>query len=301
MANLSDYIHAAWQTFLTAWRYQFAVVDESPITVAKVVTALVLVLVGYFLSAQVSKRLAQKLFSRLRLKRGALVAIQSITFYVLLAFFVLIAFKLVHIPLTVFTVLGGAIAIGVGFGSQNIVNNFISGLIVLIEQPVRAGDIIEFAGMRGVVKRIGARSTIVTTAENMDVIVPNSHLLENNIVNWTLGDNTVRRTVKIGVAYGSPLRTVEKLLLEAATQNEKVLRSPAALVLLQEFGENALEFELRFWVSIARLSESLVTESEIRYKISELFEQAGISIPFPQRDLHLDAKQPLQVRVVAAE
>ncbi|MCB0310443.1 MAG: mechanosensitive ion channel [Bdellovibrionales bacterium] len=284
--------------FLSFWNYELTSVDNSSITLGKVIIALILILLGLYLSRILSRKLAQKLLPRFGIAHGAVLAIQTISFYFLLAFFLLFALRLVHIPLTVFTILGGAIAIGVGFGSQNVVSNFISGLILLVEQPIRIGDIIEFGGLRGNVKRIGARSTILSTPENLEVIVPNSALLESNIVNWTLADNQIRRSLTLGVAYGSATREVADLMLRAVEEHGKVLKSPPVEVLFRNFGDSALEFEVRFWITITRFSEALTIESDIRHRIDLLFKAAGIVIAFPQRDVHLDVKAPLEVRLV---
>ena len=286
-SDVRAWLLAAWDSVSRLWNFELLAVESSSITLKKVVLAVILVTVGISLSRWISRRLERKVLPRLGLTHGAAHAIQVIVFYILIAFFALFALKLVHIPLTIFTVIGGALAIGVGFGSQNVVNNFISGLILLIEQPIRPEDIVEFSGMRGTVKRIGARSTIITTPENLDIIVPNSALLENSIVNWTLRDNKVRRNVKVGVAYGTSTRRVEELLHKLVLETPKILREPAAEVFLSDFGDNALLFEVRFWIELRQLSEALEIESEIRHRIAQRFQEAGISIPFPQRDLYL--------------
>jgi hypothetical protein len=209
------------------WNFELIVVDDNPITISKVVRSLLLFLLGLLATRYLTRRVLGKLLERFPLRSGVKVAIQSISFYVLLACFGLLALHLVHIPLTIFTLLGGAIAIGVGFGSQNIINNFISGLILLIEQPIRVGDIVEFSGERGTIQRIGARSTLMLTPENLEVVVPNSFLLENSVTNYTLGSNLVRRSILVGVAYGSPTRDVSKLLSKAVESHGKIHKKPA--------------------------------------------------------------------------
>jgi small-conductance mechanosensitive channel len=203
----------------------------------------------------------------------------------------------VHIPLTVFTMIGGAVALGVGFGSQNIVNNFISGLILHAERPVRVGDLIQFNDQFGVVEEIGPRSTRVITPSNLEVIVPNSSLLESNVVNWTLSNRMVRSRVRVGVAYGSPTRELSRLLVQAAAESEMVLPSPEPFVLFTDFAENSLNFELHFWIQMSTITEHQRIESEIRYRIEESFSRAGISMPFPQRDVHLQLNRPLDIRL----
>lgn len=288
-------------TLSSIWGYEVTAVDDSPITIGKICLALGLLVIGFWLSRRISRKIGNHLLPRLRFNRGAISAIESISFYILVVIFALIALRIVHIPLTVFTILGGALAIGVGFGSQNIMNNFISGLIILAEQPIRVGDIIEFDGNRGLVKRIGARSTEITTPENFDAIVPNSTLLQSSIINWTLSNNHVRRGVTVGVAYGSPVKLVSEILRKAAIEHHRVLSNPEPEVLFKNFGDNALEFELRFWVSVRQMNEALILESDMRFLIDRMFRENALVIAYPQRDIHLDTSSPLEVRIVSTE
>ena len=203
---------------------------------------------------------------------------------------------MLHVPITVFSFLGGALAIGAGFGSQNIVNNFISGLILMVERPIRVGDVIQLDGNTGTVTQIGARSTKIATGVNHEIIVPNSKLLETSVVNWTLSDDLVGCVVKVGVAYGSPTREVERLLKYAAQKHPDVLREPAPAVVFADFGADALMFELRFWLNLRQTSKGEV-ESELRYAIDELFANRGIVMAYPQRDVHLNVLRPVEVRL----
>ncbi|MDI1247478.1 MAG: mechanosensitive ion channel, partial [Lacunisphaera sp.] len=187
--------------------------------------------------------------------------------------------------------------VGIGFGSQNLIGNFISGVILLLERPVNQGDVIEIAGRRVKVERLGARSTIVRTLDNTHMIVPNSLLLEQPVINWTLSDEVVRQQIKVGVAYGSPTRRVEELLLEVLAGVEGVRSEPKPLVKFAEFGESALDFEVFFWATI---EERMETENEIRHRIAEVFAAEGIIMAFPQRDVHLETSSPLQVVFTSA-
>jgi small-conductance mechanosensitive channel len=207
---------------------------------------------------------------------------------------------LVHLPITAFAFLGGALAIGVGFGAQNLLNNFISGFIIMAERPIRLGDLIEIEGSFARVEDIGPRCTRIRTGDNIHILVPNSHFLEKSIVNWTLSDQKVRAHVTVGVMYGSPVREVERLLVKAARENEKVLREPEPFVLFRDFGDNALIFFLYFWVTMETLTERLLLESNIRFRIDDLFREAGIVIAFPQRDVHLETSRPLELKFVDA-
>ena len=219
-------------------------------------------------------------------------------YYFALLFIILFALRTVNIPLTVFTLFGGAIAIGVGFGAQNLINNFISGFILMVERPVKIGDVIEVENNYGVVEDIGTRCTRVRTPGNMHILVPNSSFLEKNIINWTLADLEIRAQITVGVVYGSDTRKVKQLTLQAAKEHDKVLDFPEPFVLFSDFGDNSLVFDLYFWVRIKRIMDRRAIESDIRFRIDNLFREAGIVIAFPQRDVHLDTLKPLDVRVV---
>jgi small-conductance mechanosensitive channel len=281
----------------TAWSYQLGGSEQEPITPGKIVTALVIFLIGYFVAGAVAQVLGARVFRRMRMEEGAAHAFQSLTFYLLLLAAFLTALRTVQIPLTAFAVLGGALAIGVGFGSQNVVSNFMSGLILLAERPIKLGDLIEVEGVYGSVERIGLRSTRVRTGDNIHMIVPNASFLESKVINWTHTDPKVRITINVGVVYGSPTREVERLILKALDQQPNVLREPAPFVLFRDFGNDALIFETRFWIEMRTVMNRLQIESEVRFRIDDLFREAGIVIAFPQRDVHLDTLSPLEVRI----
>ena len=299
--SVGSWLASLGQGVASVWNYEITVVDDRPIRVGTVLSSVILLLVGVILSRLLSRTLGQRILPRLGLHRNASSAIQSLVFYVLIATFTLWALRFLNIPLTVFTFLGGAIAIGVGFGSQNIVNNFISGLVLLAERPIRTGDLIQIDDLFGTVEHIGARSTRITTTTNLEIIVPNSTFLENNVVNWTLASNMIRTSVCVGVAYGSPTRIVSRLLKRAAKEHGLILDKPESFVWFTDFGDNSLNFELHFFIQIRNMGERRRVESDIRFKINELLNEAGIVIAFPQRDVHLDSAQPLRVQVIPAD
>ncbi len=283
------------------WDTELAAVEDRPITIGKVATALLLFALGYALSRLISRQLGHLLMRRGALDQGAAHALQGLSFYLMLVLFFLFALRTVSIPLTAFTVLGGALAIGVGFGSQNIVNNFISGLILMAERPIRVGDIIELDSTQGKVERIGARSTRVRTFDNTHIIVPNSAFLERNVINWTLSDDILRSHVDVGVAYGSPTREVDKLLHRVLKEHGKILDRPEAVVLFTEFGDNSLNFRAYFWIRVRSVMDRRRIESDVRYRIDHFFREAGITIAFPQRDVHLDVSRPFPVQLLPPE
>jgi potassium-dependent mechanosensitive channel len=266
------------------------------VTVGTLASGIVLLGLGYVAAGMISRWVANKLLTQFRLNKSEVAPLQSLTFYMLLATFTMVSLNVLHVPITVFSFLGGALAIGAGFGSQNIVNNFISGLILLVERPIRVGDVIQLEGMTGTVMQIGARSTKIATGVNHEIIVPNSKLLETSVVNWTLSDDVVGCIISIGAAYGSPTREVERLLKHAALHHSKVLKEPAPEVIFADFGADALLFELRIWVNL-RQTRKLEVESELRFAIDELFAARGLVIAYPQRDVHLNVLRPVEVRL----
>jgi potassium efflux system protein len=283
------------------WRFELFAVDDRPITIGKVLTALLLFFLGFAVASGASRTLGHSVLRRLNLDPGAASAIQGLVFYLLLLIFFLTALRTVNIPLTAFTVLGGALAIGVGFGSQAVVNNFISGLILMAERPIKVGDLVEVDGTQGVVERIGTRSTRVRTFDNIHIIVPNSAFLENSVINWTLSDEDVRTHVDVGVVYGSPTRDVDRLIRRVLEEHGRILREPAPSVWFTDFGDNALQFRANFWIRSRDMGERKRIESDVRHRIDHFFREAGITIAFPQRDVHLDSTRPIEVRVVESE
>ena len=198
---------------------------------------------------------------------------------------------LINVPLTAFAFVSGAVAIGVGFGAQNIINNFISGWILMWERPIRIGDFLEVDGVaRGTVETINTRSTRIRRTDGVHMLIPNSKLLENTVVNWTLVDNLIRTTVKVGVAYGSNTTLVKELILEAVTSQPDVLNNPAPVVIFDDFGASSLDFEVYCWISATVERDLRIIRSNIRFKIDALFAQNDVVIAFPQRDIHVDGR-----------
>lgn len=282
-------------TLGAAWAYEILAVQDRPITVGKVVFGVLLFLAGLWVAAFVSRFLGRRVWPRFGLDAGASAALQSLSYYLLVAVLTLAALEVVNVPLTIFTFVGGALAIGVGFGSQNLMNNFISGLILLAERPIKVGDLIEIGSLGGTVERIGARSTRLRSHRNIHVIVPNSHFLEKEVVNWTLGDDSVKTSVTVSISFGAPPERIRELLVEAVSHHEKVFTTPSPVVLLKNFNQSDLEFEIHFWLRTRSTMERWIVESDVRYRIDELLRKAGIDLP--QRDVHLETNKPLEVHV----
>ncbi len=296
MENIVDFL-SIFDWLKDIWSFQITSVDGYPITIGKIVKGITLLIMGYFLCRSVSREVEKKLLVRLDIDSSLRHTLRTIIFYFLLIVLTLFILRLLNIPITVFTVIGGALAIGVGLGSQNIVNNFISGLIMMIERPIKMGDIIEVDGITGRVELIGPRSTRIKTTSNTHIVVPNSKFLENNVLNWTLSDDLVRLKITVGVAYGSDTKMVEETLLETVADMEKVLKYPEPAVFFTNFGDSSLDFSLVLWVKLYDPLHRFQIESEVRHKIASIFADKDISIPFPQRDLNMFTKDPLRVTI----
>ena len=273
-------------------------IDEHSVRVRQILTALLVLVIGILLLTQGVRVFRRRVLPRTTLKPNEAVALTKIIYYFGVLIVLLFSMRMINLPITAFAFVGGALAIGVGFGAQNLINNFISGFIIMAERPIRIGDLIEIEGNFARVEDIGPRCTRIRTGDNIHILVPNSSFLEKNIVNWTLSDQKVRAHVSVGVAYGSPVRDVERLMVRAAMENEKVLKEPEPFVLFRDFGDNALIFFLYFWVSMETMLERLRLESNIRFRIDELFREAGVVIAFPQRDVHIDTSRPLEFKVI---
>ena len=296
--SVGEWLSDAWSSGQKIWDYEITSIDDTPVTVGKVFSSLLFLLFGYFLARWLSRVFSNRL-PKLGVDEAATHAIESLSFYVLLVLFALGALRYANVPLTVFTFFGGAIAIGVGFGSQNIINNFISGLILLAERPIKVGDLIRIDGFDGNVIKIGARSTQIRTGENLDIVVPNSTFLESNVINLTRRDDRLRASINVGVAYGSNLELVVELLERAATESTGVNERPKPFVWFNDFGDNALAFQVHFWVNARTISQMRKIETEVRLTIDRLFRQNNVVIAFPQRDLHLNTPEPLEFRMVS--
>jgi small-conductance mechanosensitive channel len=201
-----------------------------------------------------------------------------------------------------FAIIAGALSVGIGFGLQNVVNNFVSGLILLFERPIRTGDWIVVGPYEGIVRRISVRSTVVQTFDRGDVILPNGDLISSPVKNFTLGDRVGRVQINLGVEYGTDTEAVRRLLLDAALSHPKVIRggmAPAPWVWFIGFGESSLDFQLTAFVS--EVSERMTIASDLNFAVERRLREAGIEVPYPQRDVTVRFAQPVPRGVVAPE
>lgn len=267
------------------------------ITVGQIGLVLLIILGGYALARWVERLMVRRLSSG-HANPDLVHLVRRIYLITVIAVIVITILDLLNVPLAAFAFISGAIAIGVGFGAQNIINNFISGWILMWERPIRIGDFLEIGDTKGTVEAINTRSTRIRRIDGVHLLIPNSHLLENMVVNWTLVDRLARTTVRVGVAYGSPVRQVADLIEQAAAEHADILEDPNAVVVFDDFGDNALIFDLYFWVYATADRDLRTIRSDIRFRVDELFREHGITIAFPQRDVHLDGLGPIDIRLV---
>lgn len=288
------------ENFRELWSYALVTAPGGQaITVGQIASVFLLLVFGYIGSRFIGYLLGRRLATT-KLRPDIIHILKRVAFFVLIVLVVMTALSLLGIPLTAFAFATGAIAIGVGFGAQNIINNFISGWILMAERPIRIDDFVEIDNTYGTVESIGNRSTRIRRSDGVHMLVPNSLLLERTVVNWTLIDQEVRTTVRVGVAYGSPVRKVADLILRAVTEEPEVKADPRPNVVFEDFGDSALVFEAYFWCDVGGERALREIRSSIRFRTSELFEANDIVIAFPQRDVHLDSNGPLEIRLTSS-
>ena len=260
------------------------------ITLGGVLGFFLILLVGYFTATAIRFGLREEILKRFQLSRGLPELISSTLYYMVLLMVFLSAVNVGGVELNKFTVLTGAIGVGFGFGLQNIINNFVSGLILQIERPIHIDDVLEIDGTTGKVTRIGVRSSTIQTFQGAEVIIPNANFISTKVINWTLTESQRRLDLPVGVAYGTDPKIVMQLLLESATKHEYVLTKPEPAVFFKGFGDSSLDFELQFWVM--QENNGFKIKSEVALAAMQLLDEAGIEIPFPQRDLHVRSVDP---------
>jgi small-conductance mechanosensitive channel len=279
------------EQFLDFLNYSFPVYGRD-YTFGQMILVPIVALFGVFLVKRMGKLLQRKLVD-LEFDQDLILLSQRLYFIAAYFGLFLLILSLLQIPLTAFAFFSGAVAIGVGFGAQNIINNFISGWILMWERPIRIGDFLELGEVKGTVETINTRSTRIRRVDGVHLLVPNSQLLENTVVNWTLIDKLARAQVRVGVAYGSPVRKVEQLILKSAMEHPDIIHDPEPVVFFEDFGDSALIFDLFFWINAFGEKDLRRIKSDIRFRIDELFNEAGIVIAFPQQDVHLDGRLEL--------
>ena len=260
-------------------------VGSATLSISGILTFVAVLVATFVAAAAVKYVLEEEVLPRFHLSRGLPFTITTTTRYAILVAGIFLAFSAAGISLSRFTLLAGALGVGLGFGLQNIVSNFVAGLILLFERPIQVGDVVDVGSLVGTVSRIGMRSSTVRTAEGAEVIVPNGDLISKSFINWTLSDRRRRVEVRVGVAYGTDPEKVIALLLEAASDHPEALADPPPAAYFVGFGDSSLDFVLQVWA--ARFEQALALQSAVRRAVNRVLTEAAIEIPFPQRDVNL--------------
>ena len=275
-----------WEIIKEVLTYPLIKMGAGSITLQSLLILCVLFVVVLLLEKIVRERVIMRIFEKTDLPESLEYGLARIMGYVFIVIGWYMALQFVGVDLSSLALIAGGISVGVGFGLQNIINNFVSGIIIFAERPITIGDRVEVSGIAGRVVKISLRSTTVITNDNITMIVPNADFISQTVTNWSHGDPKVRIRVPVGVAYGSDIELLEKLLLEIADENPKSLKDPKPSVLFDSFGDNSLNFELALWTA------SMTTRprrfiSTINFAIEKKLRENNVEIPFPQRDLHI--------------
>jgi potassium efflux system protein len=280
-----------WRVSTDSWElihqvFAFGVtIGEARITLWLVLTAAACLYGAVIASRIVQFFMMRKLFTQFRVDPGIGQSVTRLMHYTIVLLGILLALATLGFELTNLTIIASALSVGIGFGLQTIVNNFVCGLILLFERPVKVGDIVQIGEEWATIRDIGLRATTLQTFNRSDIVVPNSDLITNQVTNWTLADRNMRLSLNVGVAYGSEVPLVLQTLEECTQGNRHILKDPAPSIFFMGFGDSSLDFQLRVWIE--NVDYINVVRSELNQEIDRLFRERRIEIPFPQRDLHL--------------
>jgi potassium-dependent mechanosensitive channel len=271
--------------------------EKVPVTLGSLLRALLFFVIGYWIAARIARRIQQGIVSRGHIAEAQARTLRNWAMIVVGLFLALGTLSFLKIPLTVFAFFGGALAIGVGFGTQTLIKNFISGIIVLVERKIRVGDVLDVDGIVGTVTEVNTRSSIIRSGDDVETMIPNSLFLENRVTNWTLSSAKMRRSLRVSAAHGSEPKDVMEILTEAAGRHGLVCKDPAPFATFDDFGDSALVFSLYYWVDLHSGANPMMIASDLRLIIGKRLAEAGIGVPYPQRDMHLTTDQPIDVRI----
>lgn len=281
------------------WKYKLITIAGVKLSFGNVFLALILLLFASRLSRLITRFVNSRLIEPFVHDRGTQITYKRLVFFLSSVILITLSLTIAGIPLSIFTVVGGALAIGVGFGSQNIVNNFISGLILIAEKPIRVGDMVDLDDISGTVISIGTRSTKIRNGDNKIFIVPNSFFIEKRVLNWNYTTTTMRTMINFGVAYNSDVRLVENVCLDILLNMEGVEQQPMPLVLFENFGDSTLSFQLVFYCDTTKIASLAVVRSNIRFAMDQKFKDNNIEMAFPQRDMNLKTDKALEIKVLS--
>jgi len=289
--NPEESIRNIWEIVDNILHFKLFDLNQTPITVMSIVMFALVLIIFYFASRVLNRIILRRILIRFDIDKSTRFRMIRITHYLIMVTGTVVAFQFVGIDLGGLAVIFGLLSVGIGFGLQNITSNFIAGIILLFEQPIKVGDRVTVGETEGNVMSINMRSTTIKTLNHITIIVPNSEFISDRVTNWSHGDPKIRLVVEVGVSYGSDLDLVLKALHEVAEEHPDTLKSPEPDVLLAEFGDSSWNMKLRAWLPSPE--RYYITHSEINKAIVKKFRDYKIEIPFPQRDLHVRSPLPL--------
>lgn len=268
------------------WNFELFNLGDSPFTTKTLISLILSLFLLFYLTSKIKKLMLKRIFPRYDMDIGVSQSIATIISYVVIIIGLFIIFQTTGIDLSAIGILIGALGIGIGFGLQNITNNFISGIIILFERPVKVGDRVEVDDLAGNIVNISARATTIITNDNIAVIVPNSDLTSKRVINWSHNNRDVRLNFPVGVSYKEDPEKIREILIEVANATPGVLKNPPPNVLFDAYGDSSLDFVLMIWTS--EFSDTpLILKSQLYFAIFKKFKEHQVEIPYPQRDLHL--------------
>jgi small-conductance mechanosensitive channel len=306
-----DIFASAWLSASRAWNHELFSIEDAmetadgrKLTVARSVTigksfgAVLILVAGYFIASFVVRWIERRIVAAHRSTAQAAALARKWILFVLTAILAIFALFSASIPLTAFAFLGGALAIAAGFGLQTLLKNLVSGVMLLVERPLRLGDLVEVDSLRGRITEIGLRASTIRSGDGTESMVPNSRFLEGNMTNWTYSSPTHRQTITLGVAYGSPLRRVSEILSDVLTRHGLVLKVPAPQVYLDAYGDSSINFALNYWIEMTEQMDPRRVKSDLLHMIDRAFEEADIRIPYSQREVRVSTVAPASVTVL---
>ena len=259
---------------------------DTPVTLSTIIYLLLALVALTWISGWVKKFITRRIVRKYDINPGTVQSIATIVRYAVLSIGTVIIIQSAGIDLSTLSIMAGALGVGIGFGLQNITNNFISGLIILFEQPIKVGDRITVGDINGNIVKIAARATTVVTNENIILIIPNSEFISNTVTNWSHNDPQVALKYPIGVSYNCDADKVREVVLDVVSKQDGILKDPAPDLLFTEFGDSSINFTLWVWTTEYASCPGAM-RSMLYYAIFRRFREEGIEIPFPQRDLHI--------------
>ena len=297
---MAGYTSMNFQDFLTAVEnivnYTIFELNQTPVSLSSIMMFVFAMFVFFIISKLTNKVFLSRLLTGLKIEESTRYNMIRVTHYIIMVLGAIIAFQFIGIDLSGLAVIFGLLSVGIGFGLQNITSNFVAGLILLFERPIKIGDRITVGDTEGDILEINIRSTTIRTINNITIIVPNSEFVASNVINWSHGDTKIRLEIEVGVSYNSDIDTVLRCLKEVAQENTEVLNKPEPDVLFVNFGDSSWNMKLRAWIQNPKRHP--IVRSDLNCAIVRKFRQNGVEIPFPQRDLHLKSPENIKIKTI---